>query len=93
VTVKALPWQPRAKFSGISRYTISDKGTVLQQEDFWDSINLKNGKYESQGFTVGLGDFLGQIKQETTAEMAAPELPVSLHHCNNHIFILSQLFY
>jgi hypothetical protein len=79
VTVKVLPWQPRAKFTGISRYTLSEQGKVIKQEDFWDSVNLKSGKYQAESLTAGLSDFLAELKQEAGAEMAAPELPVSVH--------------
>ena len=45
VTAKLLPWKPRAKFSGISIYAVDDRGKVLQQEDYWDSVNLYRGNY------------------------------------------------
>jgi hypothetical protein len=45
LSVKAIPWQPRARFTGVSIYSVDrSKGVVLKQEDFWDSVNLKSGK-------------------------------------------------
>lgn len=79
MTVKILPWAPRAKFTGVSIYTIDEtKGQIVKQEDYWDSVNLNNGEYSKQSFQAGLADFLGQLKQETSAELAAPELPYEL---------------
>ena len=77
VTVKSLPWQPRPRFTGISVYTLNDNGIIIKQEDYWDSINLANGKYNKVSFGEALGDFLGQIQRESGAEMSAPELPVT----------------
>ena len=45
VTVKSLPWKPRAKFTGVSIYTLNSAYKIIQQEDYWDSINLNRGKY------------------------------------------------
>ena len=84
MTAKFLPWKPRAKFTGVSIYTVAgEPGSekVVKQEDFWDSVNLKSGKYKAMGFTDGLSDFLGQIFDNPDnggAEMAAPELPYEL---------------
>eukprot|EP01036_Dinobryon_divergens_P024512 gene24514-32969_t len=78
VTVKSLPWQPRPRFTGISVYTLNDNGIITKQEDYWDSINLANGKYNKVSFVEALGDFLGQIQKESGAEMSAPELPYEL---------------
>lgn len=78
VTVKFLPWTPRPRFSGVSIYTLDRNGIVQKQEDYWDSINLKEGKYEVVDFKTGLFDFIAQIKQESSAEMSAPELPYEL---------------
>lgn len=77
VTVKSLPWQPRPRFTGISVYTLNENGVITKQEDYWDSINLTNGKYNKVSFVEALGDFLGQIQRESGAEMSAPELPVT----------------
>ncbi len=78
VTMKGLPWKPRLKFTGVSIYTLNDALLIQNQVDYWDSINLNKGKYEEMPFTDGLNDFLSQIFVETTAEMAAPELPYEL---------------
>ena len=61
VDIKFLPWRPRAKFTGVSIYTVQgEPGSekVVKQEDYWDSINLKQGKYVSVGLLEGLSDFL-----------------------------------
>lgn len=78
VAVKILPWQPTARFSGVSLYTLDDTGKVIRQEDYWDSINLASGEYSTVSFFDGLRDFLGQLQDEKGAEMAAPELPYEL---------------
>jgi len=79
LSVRALPWQPRARFTGVSIYTVDRaKGVVLKQEDFWDSINLKSGKYATVGLGPAVGDFLSQLRREDGAEMSAPELPYTL---------------
>jgi hypothetical protein len=78
VTAKILPWKPRAKFTGVSVYTLDSEGKVAKQEDYWDSINLKNGLYERVSVPEAVSDFLGQLKQDNGAEMAAPELPYEL---------------
>ena len=78
VTFKALPWRPRIKFTGVSVYTLNENGIVARQDDFWDSANLKKGKYGVVGITDGLKDLAGQLKQEINAEMSAPEMPYEL---------------
>jgi hypothetical protein len=78
VTAKVLPWKPRATFTGISVYTLDNIGRVAKQEDYWDSINLNRGEYSFVSLGEGIADFLGQLKQEQGAEMAAPELPYEL---------------
>ena len=78
VTIKFLPWKPRAKFTGISIYSLNDNGIVFNQEDYWDSINLNDGKYDSKSKLDGIKEFLNQLKNEGGAEMAAPELPYEL---------------
>ena len=78
VTAKLLPWQPTARFTGVSIYTLDDAGRVSRQEDYWDSINLVSGSYKAVGFLDGLGDFLDQLKNDGGADMAAPELPYEL---------------
>jgi Uncharacterized conserved protein (DUF2358)/SOUL heme-binding protein len=78
VTFKALPWKPRCKFTGVSVYTLTDAGIVARQDDFWDSANLKKGKYGVVGLADGLKDLAGQLQQEISAEMSAPEMPYEL---------------
>lgn len=45
VTAKIVPGKPRAKFTGVSIYTLDTEGKILQQDDYWDSINLDRGRY------------------------------------------------
>jgi hypothetical protein len=78
VTFKAFPWKPRPKFTGISVYTLTADGKVARQDDYWDSINLKGGKYSAVGIANGLKDLANQLKQEASAEMSAPEMPYEL---------------
>ena len=40
---KLLPWQPVARFTGVSRYTLDSECRVLSQKDYWDSVNLQPG--------------------------------------------------
>lgn len=80
VTVKALPWSPTVRFTGVSIYTLDKNGAkICAQEDYWDSINLQKGKYIQKPFLDGLGDFFSQLQSESgNAEMAAPEMPYEL---------------
>ena len=78
VTVKILPWQPTARFSGISVYSLGEDGKIRKQNDYWDSVNLQSGAYVEKTFFDGVKDFLGQLKKEVTADMAANELPYEL---------------
>jgi hypothetical protein len=66
-----------ARFTGVSIYDV-ENGKIIKQEDYWDSINLLNGNYSSVPVINGIKDFLGQIFVESSAEMAAPELPYEL---------------
>lgn len=50
---------------------------MAKQVDYWDSINLQNGKYGKVSLQEGIGDFLSQLKNDNGAQMAAQELPVS----------------
>jgi hypothetical protein len=63
VCFKLLPWQPVPTFTGVSEYTLDAEGYVIRQQDYWDSINLAQGGYAAKGKLVGLGDFVGQLKQ------------------------------
>ena len=59
---KLLPWQPVARFTGVSRYTLDANAKVVAQNDFWDSVNLKpGGGYEPQSKLAGFLDLLGQL--------------------------------
>lgn len=81
---KALPWKPTARFSGISVYKVRTGGSegvqIIQQNDYWDSINLQpDGTYRAVDKAIGLSDFLDQLKpSDINAPSAAPELPFEL---------------
>ena len=77
VTVKALPWQPTPCFSGVSIYTLAPDGEVSKQEDYWDSVNLREGRW-AVGLAESLGVFLGQLQQDKTADMVVPEMSYEL---------------
>ena len=83
-TFKALPWQPTARFTGISIYNVEPGGSegvlVKKQTDYWDSINMvEGGGYQEVGKGVALQDFLDQLKPGGfQAQGAAPELPYQL---------------
>jgi hypothetical protein len=83
-TFQILPWQPTARFSGVSVYDVVPGGPkgvqIVKQTDYWDSINLKEGgSYEKMEKTVGLSDFLDQLKPEQfAAPTAGAELLYSL---------------
>eukprot|EP01039_Chlorochromonas_danica_P008498 gene8498-9367_t len=79
VTVKVLPWRPRARFTGISRYHLHpDNGKIVKQVDYWDSVNLINGVYSIQDRMEGVKDFWAQVQPSPSASLAAPELPYEL---------------
>ena len=77
-TVKAIPWQPTARFTGISEYTVRDN-KILSQVDYWDSINLVNGAYKQASTIDAIKDFVSQLQDSRgNAELAFPELPYEL---------------
>jgi hypothetical protein len=84
MTLQALPWQPTARFSGVSIYKVSTGGPkgvqIMKQTDYWDSINmLKGGTYAAVDKGEAVKDFLNQLKPENMqAIAAAPELPFTL---------------
>ena len=87
VTAKILPWKPKAQFTGISVYKVSPSSSsmgveVTGQEDYWDSINLRedgSGNYTPVSKGKAIDDFLGQLKPAGyKAELLAPELPYLL---------------
>lgn len=83
-TFKVMPWRPTARFTGISVYKVEQGGPkgvrIISQQDYWDSINLmEGGKYEAVDKSVGLSDFLDQLKPEQlAAPTAGSELPYQL---------------
>lgn len=64
LTVKVLPWQPTARFTGVSDYTVNAAGKVIRQDDYWDSINLADGQYSPRGVIEGVTDFVNQLKPD-----------------------------
>lgn len=84
VTVKVLPWQPTARFSGISVYEVSQGGSegvvVDHQTDYWDSINIQQGgDYSKVDKGTAIADFLDQLKPENgNAAAAGVEMPYQL---------------
>jgi hypothetical protein len=84
MTLKVLPWQPTARFSGVSIYKVGTGGPkgvqILKQTDYWDSINmLPGGTYAGVGKDKALKDFVQQLKPDKMqAIAAAPELPFTL---------------
>ena len=59
---KLLPWQPIARFTGVSRYTLDAQCKVLAQQDFWDSVNLQPGnQYVPKAQSEALIDLLKQL--------------------------------
>eukprot|EP00548_Thalassiothrix_antarctica_P007934 CAMPEP_0194139240 /NCGR_PEP_ID=MMETSP0152-20130528/8937_1 /TAXON_ID=1049557 /ORGANISM="Thalassiothrix antarctica, Strain L6-D1" /LENGTH=351 /DNA_ID=CAMNT_0038837019 /DNA_START=392 /DNA_END=1447 /DNA_ORIENTATION=- len=86
-TMKALPWTPTARFSGISVYKVrtnkdkNDLGLeITAQQDYWDSINLLTGnRYQAVDRLEGLKDLWNQVGPGGfQAAAAAPELPYTL---------------
>ena len=84
-TFQALPWQPTARFSGISVYEVAPGGPkgvqVTKQTDYWDSINLvpnqnvdgklaEKDQYQSVPTSQALSDFVNQLKP--SSNFAAP---------------------
>ena len=84
VTAQVLPWQPTARFSGISVYEVKSGGPkgvqVTHQTDYWDSINIKEGgSYATVDKSIAVNDFLNQLKPNNFAAPAAGlELPYQL---------------
>jgi Uncharacterized conserved protein (DUF2358)/SOUL heme-binding protein len=84
VTVKVLPWQPTARFSGISVYEVSPGGSegvlVDHQTDYWDSINIQQGgDYTKVDKGIAIKDFLDQLKPDNgNAAAAGVEMPYQL---------------
>jgi hypothetical protein len=55
---------------------LNQNGVIVKQKDYWDSINLNQGKYAEVNIKEAVGDFVQQLKPSSEAEMNAPELPV-----------------
>lgn len=76
---KILPGKPVARFTGVSEYKLDADCKVIAQQDYWDSINLKNGKYEAVSVLEGVQDFVGQLFQTKKAQLSMnSELPYIL---------------
>jgi hypothetical protein len=85
VTVKVLPWQPTARFSGISVYEVSsprgsERVVIDHQTDYWDSINIQpGGEYAKVDKGIAIKDFLDQLKPDNgNAAAAGIEMPYQL---------------
>jgi len=84
VTFKALPWQPTARFTGISVYEVSQGGSegvvIEHQTDYWDSINIQDGgNYKKVEKLLAVNEFIDQIKPDKfEAAAAGVELPYQL---------------
>lgn len=87
MTFKILPWNPTARFTGISVYKVVKDTTaagvsIISQNDYWDSINIapnSGGEYQKVEKGKAVSDFIGQISPGGfTAKEAAPELPYQL---------------
>jgi len=84
MTFQALPWQPTARFSGISIYNVRPGGPkgvqVVKQTDFWDSINIaEGGQYKKVETGKAIAHFLDQLKPDQfAAPSAGTELPYQL---------------
>ena len=87
VTAKAIPWNPTARFTGISVYEVSRGGSegvvVDHQTDYWDSINIVpgdgKGAYGKVDKSIAVKDFLDQLKPDNgNAAAAGMELPYQL---------------
>jgi len=79
---RLLPWQPLARFTGVSRYTLDANCRVLAQRDFWDSVNLlPGGEYAPQPKLAALGDLVRQLGPSTAGaaqQASEKELPYVL---------------
>ena len=79
---KLLPWQPVARFTGVSRYTLDDQCRVLAQQDYWDSVNLlPGGDYTAKPKKEAIFDLLKQLAPGSAgnAQQASDkELPYQL---------------
>ena len=93
MTVKAIPWKPTARFSGISVYNVKQNTrskvgvSIVGQTDYWDSINILPGsdckdaqdQYQTVDKSIAISDFLNQLSPGGfQAQAAAPELPYEL---------------
>jgi len=67
--MKVLPWQPYARFTGVSQYTLDENCVVVAQQDYWDSINLSGGGYTMRSPLEAFADFAAQLSTS-----AGPEL-------------------
>merc|ERR1719201_1572397 len=58
---KLLPWKPLAQFTGVSQYTLDANARIVRQNDYWDSVNLKDGSYVALPKIAGFKDLLAQL--------------------------------
>lgn len=59
--MKVIPWQPYARFTGVSQYQLNERCLVVSQQDYWDSINLNGGRYDRRSPLDALADFAAQL--------------------------------
>uniref|UniRef100_A0A7S1XTX3 SOUL heme-binding protein n=1 Tax=Phaeomonas parva TaxID=124430 RepID=A0A7S1XTX3_9STRA len=84
VQAKFIPWQPIARFTGVSDYTLSLGGKVVKQVDYWDSVNLAESDDGSEEYVemskgAALKDFFDQLmNKEKPPGVASQELPYEL---------------
>ena len=78
---RLLPWAPLARFTGVSDYTLDGQKRILQQRDYWDSINLQpGGEYVPTSKLAALSDFVNQLSPSSSGAQQASgkELPYVL---------------
>jgi hypothetical protein len=74
MTAKVLPWQPTARFSGISVYQVVPGGQrgvqIVKQTDYWDSINLVGPRSRSSSGIVRSGPAASYQKVDRSLAVA-----------------------
>jgi hypothetical protein len=98
LTFQALPWKPTAVFTGVSVYQVKPNDNIneqvrqplvkiLQQQDYWDSINLiEGGQYRKVDAIYGLQDLLRQLLTiPANANWWWSSNPTNFEQNSNHI--------
>ena len=74
-----LPWAPRCEWTGVSRWTLDyPSARALKQEDFWDSVDLRRGKYRRSARSLAWADVRGQLAPRRLFKSDVPELRYEL---------------